>query len=214
MTYRRTAKMQTRIEAKREAVIEAARRLVGEAGYAEAGMPAVAALAGVSIGALYRHFPSKAALFGEVFRRVSEREIAVFATAAAIPGDARTRLSRAIEAFAQRALRNRRLAQALLVDSIGPEIDADRRRLREPYRAIIEAIVRAGTEAGEIGPQDPSVTATAIVGAIVETMLGPLGRSSEAPRDADLVRSLVRVCVHALGPEPRPAQRENAPRQA
>jgi AcrR family transcriptional regulator len=52
----------------RERVLEAARE-VFSAGGAEASLEAVARTAGVGIGTLYRHFPTREALFEAVYRR-------------------------------------------------------------------------------------------------------------------------------------------------
>jgi len=60
----------------REAVLSAAGRLFAEQGL-EAQMPDVAKLAGVGVGTVYRHFPTKddliAALVGEGFERLAEK---------------------------------------------------------------------------------------------------------------------------------------------
>src|SRR5882762_4000625 len=52
----------------RERVLEAA-KAVFSAGGAEASLEAVARAAGVGIGTLYRHFPTREALFEAVYRR-------------------------------------------------------------------------------------------------------------------------------------------------
>src|ERR1700692_1497897 len=52
----------------RERVLEAA-KTVFSAGGSEASLEAVARTAGVGIGTLYRHFPTREALFEAVYRR-------------------------------------------------------------------------------------------------------------------------------------------------
>jgi AcrR family transcriptional regulator len=52
----------------RERVLEAARKIFNR-GAAEASLEAVAQRAGVGIGTLYRHFPTREALFETVYRR-------------------------------------------------------------------------------------------------------------------------------------------------
>jgi AcrR family transcriptional regulator len=47
----------------RDRLIRAAREVLERGGYATASVIAIAERAGVSAGALYRHFPSKAELF-------------------------------------------------------------------------------------------------------------------------------------------------------
>jgi len=56
----------------RERVLEAA-KTVFSAGGADASLEAVAKRAGVGIGTLYRHFPTREALFEAVYRREVEQ---------------------------------------------------------------------------------------------------------------------------------------------
>ncbi len=55
--------------ATRERVLQVASRRFGELGYAEVGVAAIAAAAGVTRGAVYNHFADKRALFEEVLHR-------------------------------------------------------------------------------------------------------------------------------------------------
>ncbi|MEH3055329.1 MAG: helix-turn-helix domain containing protein [Patulibacter minatonensis] len=57
----------------RERIVEAARKVFGEAGN-DAQMDDVAAAAGVGVGTVYRHFPNKDALIGEL---VNQKFIAI-----------------------------------------------------------------------------------------------------------------------------------------
>src|SRR5437762_1618002 len=105
MPYRETAQTRARRDAVCERIVEAAREQVAEGGYASASVQAVARRARVATGSVYRHFPSKAELFAEVFRRASQREldvvIEVTADEALAPYE---RVAGAVEAFSRRAL--------------------------------------------------------------------------------------------------------------
>ena len=61
-----------RTEATRIALLDAARQLFVEKGYVETVTPDIAAVANVTRGALYHHFPDKKALFVAVARRESD----------------------------------------------------------------------------------------------------------------------------------------------
>src|SRR6185436_21005173 len=100
MPYRPTERTEAKRAATRERVVAAARALIAHGGYREAQVAAVAARAGVATGTVYRHFPSKADLFAEVFRSVSQREVDAARAAADAVGDgpASARLRAAIEA--------------------------------------------------------------------------------------------------------------------
>ena len=56
----------------RERILAAAERLFAEQGFSLVSMPAIAAASGITAGAIYKHFDSKAALFFEVVRRTVE----------------------------------------------------------------------------------------------------------------------------------------------
>ncbi len=75
MAYRRTSLMQERLADNRRQILLAARRLIARGGYREASIAAVAAEVGLSIGAIYRYFPSKADLFVELLTDAVSREM-------------------------------------------------------------------------------------------------------------------------------------------
>ena len=106
MPYRPTEKTEARKAATRERIVAAALDQVAEGGYASAGVQSVAARAEVAVGTVYRHFPSKAELFAEVFRRASQRELDVMSDVAAADDGrpASERIAAAAEVFCRRAL--------------------------------------------------------------------------------------------------------------
>src|SRR3989442_3479070 len=66
----------------RERLVYAARKLLEDGGYGAASVQAIAERTGVATGALYRHFPSKAQLFVEVFRDAAKRDLTAMPDAA------------------------------------------------------------------------------------------------------------------------------------
>jgi putative ABC transport system permease protein len=75
MAYRTTERTEARRAETRERITTAARELIAEGGYVAAQVAAVAERAGVAVGTVYRHFPSKSELFAEVFREASQHEV-------------------------------------------------------------------------------------------------------------------------------------------
>jgi AcrR family transcriptional regulator len=200
--YRPTHRTEAKRAADRERVVSAARELIARGGYREAQVAAVAARAGVATGTVYRHFPSKADLFAEVFRRVSQREVDAARAAAAQADHAATaRLRAAIETFARRALRARRQAWALLAEPVDPAVEAERLAFRRAHAEHFAAILRDGIAAGELPPQDADLTAAALVGAIGETLVGPLSPGDHPESDDELVAALVRFCIRSVTEE-------------
>jgi AcrR family transcriptional regulator len=198
VAYRPTERTEARRAQTREGIVRAATELVARGGYREAQVAAVARRAGVATGTVYRHFPSKADLLTEVFRVASQREVDAVADAVtAAPGGAGDRLAAAVETFARRALRGRRLAWALLAEPVDPAVEAERLQFRRAYADVFAALVRDGVAAGELPRQDPELTAAATVGAIGEALVGPLSPTA-APSDADaLVAGLITFCLRA-----------------
>jgi AcrR family transcriptional regulator len=125
----------------------------------------------------------------------SRRE--VDAVAAARGDTAPDRIAAAVETFARRALRGRRLAWALLAEPVDPAVEAERLQFRRAYAEVFTAAVRDGIAAGELPEQDAAFTATALVGAIGEALVGPLSPTGAAV-DADaLVANLITFCLRS-----------------
>jgi AcrR family transcriptional regulator len=207
MAYRPTQRTEARRAAARERIVAAAHELVARGGYREAAVAAVAARAGVATGTVYRHFPSKAELLTEVFRRASQHE--VDATRAAVeaagdPASATARLAAGAEAFTRRALRGRRLAWALLAEPVDPAVEAERLAFRRAYAAIFAAVVADGVGRGELPAQDVALTAAALVGALGEALVGPLSPVGARPDEDALVAALVAFCQRSIAGSPDP----------
>ncbi len=188
----------------RDRLMDAARELIEEGGYGAASVIAVAERAGVAAGTLYRHFASKQELFVEVFRSVcAGEERAMRVAAAAMPegSSAAQQLETVLATFARRALRNPRLAWALIAEPVDPLVDAERLAYRERYAALIAEGLRAGIEAGELPPQNVALTAAALVGGCGEVLVGPLSPVAQSAPEAaemiDAVRTFVRRAVGA-----------------
>jgi AcrR family transcriptional regulator len=188
----------------RERLLFEARNILEEGGYAAASVHAIAERCGVAAGTLYRHFPSKAELFVELVRESAKRDIAAMKTAAA-SGGSTERLEAIIATFARRALRKRRLAWALAYEPVDPAVDAERLVYRREYCRRMAKLLRQGIAAGEIPPQNVELSAAAIVGAISESMVGPLSPIRVINSDEDLIATLVRFCRRSLGIPDAPA---------
>lgn len=181
MVYRKTKHIEARLADNRKHILKSARDLVSEGGWAEAQVSHVAASAGVGVGSVYRYFPSKADLFVEVLSEVSQREVDVLSTIANGEESPSTRLHVAVTTFVVRAMRNRRLAYAMIAEPCQREIDEARLSYRESISATIMQIVMDGQDGGDFRSDiNPSIAATVIVGGFMEGLIGPL-----SPLNAD-----------------------------
>jgi AcrR family transcriptional regulator len=195
MAYRKTDGVTARLADNRQRILDAARTLVSEGGWPEAQVSHVAAAAGLATGTVYRYFASKAELCLEVLSTVSQREVDVLEAIANGSEPAVQRLHAAVRAFVSRAMRNRRLAYALIAEPCDPEIDQARLTYRHAISKQIMGIVRDGQESGAFRADlDANIAATVIVGGFMEGLIGPLSplnaEFGAGPEKADAVRSL------------------------
>jgi AcrR family transcriptional regulator len=186
----------------RERLLQAAREVIEEGGYGAASVLAIARHAGVAAGTLYRHWPSKGELFAELFRVVCDHEVAAMeaAASAAADGSCVERVQAVLTTFAERALRNPRLAWALIAEPVEPLVDAERLAYRREYaRRLVDAL-REGIAAGEIPDQDVELTAAALVGGVGEALVGPLSPlAGSTPPAAEIIDALREFVGRAVG---------------
>lgn len=200
MPYRPTKRTEARKAVMRERIVTAALDQVAEGGYASAAVQIVAGRAGVAVGTLYRHFPSKAELFAEVFRRASQRELDVLIEVSADDGrPASERIATAVEAFCRRALAGPVLAYALIAEPVDPSVESERLRLRRGYRDAFARVLKEGVVSGELRPHDVQTLAAVLVGGLGEALVGPLSaHDGRRKRNEALVASLVQFCLNSL----------------
>ena len=175
MAYRRTERVEARLTDNRTRILDAARQLVSQGGWGETQIANIAAAAGLATGTVYRYFASKTELFVEVLAEVSRQEMAVMTDIANRAPAPREGLHAAVQTFVKRAMRNRRLAYALIAEPCAREIDVARLTYRHAVSQLILRLVRAGQAEGTFGRHIRSdVAATVIVGGFVEALVGPL----------------------------------------
>lgn len=200
MAYRQTPAVEARLQDNRSRILAAARRLVSEGGWQEAQVASVAAAAGMATGTVYRYFPSKAELFAEVLSEVSQHEVDVLAAIARSDGAAPDRLHSAVATFVRRAMRNPRLAYALIAEPCDREIDEARLTYRAAVSKVIRSIIVSGQSAGDLRSDvQPDVAATVIVGGFMEGLIGPLSPLTRQPhRDTEAHRRQVALLADQI----------------
>ncbi len=88
----------------------------------------------------------------------------------------------------------------MLAEPVDPVVDALRLEFRTAFRDIIADVVAAGVARGQLPPQNPTVVAAALVGAIGEALVGPLATGTDDP---DTVPTLIEFAARALGRQER-----------
>jgi AcrR family transcriptional regulator len=201
MAYRRTEKVARRLAARHEAIIAAARGLAAEHGMAAVQVAPVAERAGIAAGTVYRYFPSKNDMVSAIVAAVSQRELAAMRQAAdAAPGPL-SALAAAIATFAARALVRRRLSWAILAEPVEPELAPVRLAYRKALAAEIANRIAAAIAARHLPEQDAVLAAAALVGALIEGLMGPLAPhgSDDPGKTRDAAQALTLLALRALG---------------
>jgi AcrR family transcriptional regulator len=181
----------------RAALVAAGRHLFGQHGFADTSVEEIARQARVTTGALYHHFPTKAALFEAVFEQV-HRDIMAASGAAAAGAPAEVEfLARAFEVFldailepaAQRIL----ITDAPAVLGLARFTDLDE---RFAFAAIADRL-RAARDAGRLRADDPDTLARLFLGALTRGSMLIAG-SDQPKATRDEVARAVRVLLQGL----------------
>jgi AcrR family transcriptional regulator len=200
MAYRRTENVVRRLAARQDAIVAAAAALAAEAGINAVQIAPVSQRAGVATGTVYRYFPSKTELVAALVSAASERELGAmrrFADAAPGPLSA---LAAAITTFAARALANPKLAFALIAEQ-ADAADADDARLafRKDVAAELGKRLSVAMDGGHVPNQDILVSAPALLGAVVEGLIGPLAAVPDKVTTHDAVQAITLFALRAVG---------------
>lgn len=191
----------------RERILACALTRVAEGGFASLTMQALAEDVGIATGSLYRHFSGKGELAAEVFSNACRIEVDALAEVLRGPGSVGQRLAAGIEQFAARAWHSRRLAFALIAEPVEPEVDEQRLLFREAYAELFTELLEDGVRCGEFRVNQVALVSACLVGAIAESLVGPLSPPARAARDAGLPvvdlatvsQSLITFCLRAVG---------------
>jgi len=201
MPYRRTENVVRRLAAREQAILDAATALAANDGMGAVHIAGVAEHAGIAAGTVYRYFPAKTELIAELVARVSADTLAAMRTAAdAAPGPL-SALAAAIATLATRALSARRLIWAALAEPIDAEANAARLDFRRALAAELETRIKLAVAGGHLPEQDARASAAAVLGALIEGLLGPLAPlpSEETGARRAAVQSATLLALRALG---------------
>jgi len=184
----------------RAALIMAGRLLFGRAGFAATSVDDLAREAGVTTGALYHHFPTKAAVFEAVFELVHAELMAASGQAAQRADGVVDGLAAAFEAFLGKVLEPD-VQRIVITDApavLGP---ARFTELDERYAfAAIVAALEAAAQSGGLRVADPQTLARLLLGML--TRGGMLIASSADPvATRDSVAATIRAILAGLASE-------------
>jgi AcrR family transcriptional regulator len=178
----------------RAALVAAGRQLFGTSGFAATSVEDVARAARVTTGALYHHFPTKAAVFEAVFEQVHADLMAASIAAAAGATDAIDLLAAGFGAFLDKVLEPE--VQRIIITDAPAVLGLARfTELDERYAlAATIAALEAANAAGALRVDDPPTLARLLLGAL--TRAGLLIASSPEPAGTrDAVAATMRALI-------------------
>ncbi len=158
-------------------ILSAAEALFLDKLYADVTMRELAQRAGVTTGALYYHFPSKAELYVAMLRADFARKERLLRSAVQDQASAYENLKRLVSTFVAIPAEKRDLMHLVRRD-INAFRDPMRREIIEIYQQalpdIIEGVVRRGMQHGDLRTGDPTLVARQLI-ALLEVALAPYG---------------------------------------
>jgi AcrR family transcriptional regulator len=197
MAYRRTENVVRRLAEREQTILDAAQSIAAERGMGAVQIAPVANRADIAAGTVYRYFPSKNNLIAEVISLAAGRELAAMRTAAdAAPGPL-SALAACIATFAARALNDRRLTWAVLAEPVDANIDALRVEFRRAIASELAWRINVAISGRHLPDQDARAAAPAIVGALIEGLIGPLASPGSNARES--VQTMTLLSLRALG---------------
>jgi AcrR family transcriptional regulator len=188
----------------RAALVAAGRRLFGRDGFAATSVEDLARAARVTTGALYHHFPTKAALFETVFEEIHLELLAASGAALGESLGTIEVLARGGEAFLDAVLAPD-LQRIVIIDAPAVLGLARFTELDERYAVVaIVAALQGAVAAGEIAVDDPETLARLFLGILTRgAML--IANSAEPSATRHAVARALRVLLAGLaaGSNPR-----------
>jgi AcrR family transcriptional regulator len=185
----------------RAALVTAGRRLFGTRGFAATSVDDIAREARVTTGALYHHFPTKAAVFESVFEQVHADLGEASLQAAMQATDAIGLLTAGIGAFLDAVL-DPEVQRIVITDAPAVLGLARFIELDERYAfAATVAALEAANDSGALYVADPPTLARLLFGAL--TRAGLLIASSAEPKATrDAVAATLRVMISGFVVQP------------
>jgi len=202
--------MEERMAQNRLAILQATRDLTARGGFKDAQINAIAELAGISSGLVYRYFNSKNQLLVEVLTDAAMQEIRILESIYREDLPPKEKLFKAVTAFVKRALTGPQLAYSLIFEPVDVAIEIERVRVKQLIKNAIIDILKEGQESRDFSFDDVNTAALCIVGAMTFAVVEPIDPARRKKFDKqDFVRYVAEFCLQAVVRAPQPVQGEN-----
>lgn len=135
----------------RERLLQAARELFTTIGYQAATTPVIARHAGVAEGTIYRHFPSKQALFNQAYQEAQQWGMALLRSLSQGPEmPANQRLASLARGWLEQGEQEPAMIRLLLIRDPGGVFDERSRMAASELRQGVERMIALGKQEGVI----------------------------------------------------------------
>ena len=201
MAYRPTDKTRAHMALQRRNLLDAALVIVSNQGFTALSIVKVAARSGLAVGSVYKHFNSKDQLLLQVYNELSSTDLVLDPQLINQSPDAATQLNTALDQFFAKALMADKLAYALFAEPISPLISQQRQQYKSEFSKIFSEIISHGIEQKVFYTQDITMTATAIVGILIESLLTPMQWQDQAMPTFErikLIQQCQQFCLRAV----------------
>lgn len=191
-------------EARRESLLAAAQRLFSRKGFFGVGVDEIVAELGVTPAVLYRHFPSKEALYAAVLERIACRREDYVAAIVAEPSDFASVLRRITRIYAESVAKQPdylRMEMYSVLEGNRAVADFFENRWR-PFADFVEVGLRELMDEGRIGPLDERAASLMFQGMLRESLYAKCIQKTARYRDMDLptvVNRLLDLFFRAIG---------------
>ena len=161
----------------------------------------VAVRANVAAGTVYRYFPSKADLISELIADVSRDELAGDPPCRGCGARPSSALAAAVTTVAVHVLSQRKLAWGILAEPVDVDVSASRLASRREISGEIATRIDAAARAGHLPAQDTALAATALLGALHESLVGSLAPENldDPAKLRDAVQTVTLLALRAVG---------------
>ena len=187
-------------EAMRERILEGGRRAFNAGGFRGTSVPSIAAEAGVSVGLIYRYFPSKEELFLELCLSGTPNELEDLARRIAPIEDPVVRLTTAIDSYFDAlflAIGAPLVLQALAAAPSDERIRESLRRRGDDLRGFSALFIQGALARGEIDPATDVDEIAAVTTMLLDAALIAVAEQGDA-LDRNAVRDRIVRSVVAL----------------
>lgn len=174
MVYRRTKKVDQRLESRLQAIMQAAREEFARNGFYGTSIKDIARRAGVAVGTIYLYLRNKEALFTALVNEAYEMVLERIAQARKKAVGGREKLKASMEAALEVLQEHRDLARVMLVQSPAghPAVSEQLYDLLRRLARLVEEDVREEMERGALPPQDARLASLAFVGTFYQVVMG------------------------------------------